>query len=238
MTTTKGDILDDVMLDVGYPTSDTDYRTLVSAWFDAVLSEILGSGWDWPYRTELRTLNVTAASYSDSSLDADIEEVRKMRIQGSRNVVEPATPEDLYEMGVDLTTKGTPTRWYPTEWDTATGKAKFKLWPIPAADLVLELLVDLGAPTPLSESDVIPAPESIMSILKDGITARAYNNDSNENQSLIYEQKYANALAKLVNKVGTARAERPATMRLDGDLRAVAIHRRIAIPDQIPYNST
>lgn len=237
MTTTKANVLDAVMLDVGYPTSDADLRAVMDTWFDDVLSDVL-TVWTWPHRTELRTLSVTADSYTDSSLDADVREVRKMRIQGSRNVLEPSTPEDLYESGVDLTETGTPKRWYPTQWDTTNGKQKFKLWPLPSENITLELLVELGAPTPLAESGVIPAPEDVMAVIKDGLRAKAYYNDSNENEGLIHQQLFSDGLERLRKRLGSGRAERPSTMRLDGDLRAVAIHRRIAIPDQIPYNST
>lgn len=236
MTTTKGDVLDAVMLDVGYPTSDTDLRDVMSAWFDDVFSQILGPAWQWPHRAEIRTISVTADSYTDSSLDTDVLQVRKMRRQGDRQILQPTTVEDLFDSGVDLTDTGTPTRWYPTEWDQTNGKQKFKLWPIPSTNITLELYVDLGAPTPLDAADNIPAPEDVIAVLKDGLRARAYYNESNTEQGLIHEQKFENGLAALKNDA-SGRPERPSVMRLDGDLRAATMNRNVGVPDRIPYES-
>ena len=238
MTTTKGNILDDVMVDMGYPTGDTDTRSAMASWFDDVLEVVLGGYWEWPYREEIRELSVVADSYTDSSLDVDIAQVRKMRLQGTRALLEPTTVEDLFDLGVDLTQTGVPTRWYYTEWDTSTGKQKFKLWPLPASNQTLDLFVDLGAPVPLDTSDTIPAPQAFIVAMKDGLRARCYYNDGNKEQGLIYEQKFMDRLDSLRAKE-TARPEKPTTLRMDGDLLALyETRRQPRIPDSIPYNET
>ena len=236
MTTTKGDIITAVIRELRYPTSDSDLRTLVGEMFDDVLTHVLGGYCEWPERTAIRTLSVAYEGYTDSSFDADIAQCRRMRNQSTRDRIDPMTAEDAFDSGLDLTQTGTPRRWYPTEYDTTNGKQKFKLWPIPSADLTLEMHVDLGAPTPLEEAGVIQLPEDAIPVIKDGVRARAFYNDSKEDKGLIYEQKYELGLEKLKNKRASGRPERPSTMRMDGDLRGMSEYRnRRWIPDQIPY---
>lgn len=231
MATTKLTVLQQVMKDVGVKTSDSVFQDLCSTWFDGRLEDILG-GWPWPHWESLKSVALSADTLAADPhilLDEDVAKIHSLRVSGQLDDLSETSIRELMQSGESLTsTAGTPTHWMLAGWDSATAKQRIRLWPLPSADLTLEMFVDLQAPLPLATSDYIPLPQNLIRALKYGTRADAHGFKNDLNRQTRDEAQYRQAVADAKREQGSDTSrESNGVIQTDGYLTRSNMGRRL-----------
>jgi hypothetical protein len=217
---TKDELITAVMLDVGDRPTDSAIRTLYETWFDDALDMVFAR-WPWNHRRGVGEIEIVALDFTSHALDAEISEIKALRIQGASPPLLYVERDKLLTWEADLTQTGTPTHWYYMGWDTDQNAQLLGLWPIPEADLTLEYDGILEVPLPLDGADEIPMPRGGYGILREFIRGYSYENEALDGLAHAAWSRGVARLERLANTKGISRPEKRSRLREDGDLAHV-----------------
>jgi hypothetical protein len=217
MATTKDELVETVMLDVGDRPGDSAVKALYYTWFDDTLDIILAR-WPWFYRREVDTVDVVSVGFTSFAFPATVSEVRSLRLQATSRRLDFHAHDELMNLDVDLAETGTPQFWYYLGYDADDETQMAGLYPRPSEDLTLEYDAVMQIPLPLSAGASIPVPREALGVLREGIRAFSYENEAQPELANAAWSRFMMRLERLAASKGFSRPEKRSKLREDGDL--------------------
>ena len=231
---TKLSVIVAIANEVGDDISDSDVLGLYRQWFDDSLDTVLAS-WRWPYRRGVVEIAVDSESFDGIRIPSSVAGVRKMRRQDTHARIDFLDGDRLVEMEIDLTITGSPRFWYWTGYDEDTREQIAGLYPLPDTDFTILADVDKQTALPLADADVVPVPQEVLGVLREGIRMYAYENDGLLEMAQLAGARMQMRLRKLVELQGARRQEDAPRLREDGDMANFSQRIPLAhFPSRIP----
>jgi hypothetical protein len=197
---TKEALIDQVMQEVGDPTTDTDATTLYNTWFDDALNTmylLLKP----PQRLQISDISVTAAGFTSLALPATMHTVFAAKRKDLNQTITFIHVEELVRRQLDLTVTGaTPTYWYWVSYDTTNINMEIGFYPAPSENFTFTVYGRNDFPATLGVTDTIPFPDVHLTALRDGLRMYAYDNEEQNERAAAAGQRFYQALNILKNR--------------------------------------
>lgn len=180
--------------EAGEASNDTEYLTLVRKWIKGGYREI-GDACAWAFLKIQESISFTVASGAEYETQASCTEITAVRLVATDENIVYVPAERLVGFNVDMELTGKPRYFYASGFEAATGRNRFKVWPVPDATYAGEI-IENGMATTLADADIIPMPDNFLTILEDYVRMMQAKDDKDYELYDRMDTKWRNALSE------------------------------------------
>ncbi|MEM3169696.1 MAG: hypothetical protein QW838_02865 [Candidatus Nitrosotenuis sp.] len=175
----------------GEDLENSTLQSLYESWIQDVYDDI-GTFLNWKFALKSEQIPLVT---SQSTFQTQIDVSQPTGFYLNQTPLDLVDRSVLVENGVDLSAVGRPRVVFHVGFDSSAQKWIFGIWPIPDSSYTLTVF-EYGAPQRLIPSNVIPLPDELLHVLKEGVRVFIYRDDGDYQSVADARRKYNELLLK------------------------------------------